>query len=339
LRYHSPTGHFRFPSEPSDTPMNVVEVVTPAADPPTAIPSRPSDAGNALASASVAQSRGVPSASRTARWQDPAWIVLVLMVALYWPTVAWLWDRWTMSVWQNAHGLLIAGFVAWLVRDELVRLRDLPASSSGWGFVLLVPALALHVLDTGMHTQLLSAAALFLALPGVSLLFLGKERTRAIAFPLVLLFLTLPIPLVFTEGLHLFLRKIATAGTAFFVPMLGIPLWVEGTALHVPAGTLLVADACSGFSTLYASIVVACLVAYHCRDPRRRATVLLLATPIAIAANIVRMLILVVAVQWQGLEVLDTPWHPISGMFTFVLALPLIVWLGRNPRPAEAPKP
>ena len=51
-----------------------------------------------------------------------------------------------------------------------------PASSSPWGFASLVPALALQVIDTGMHTELLSAIALVLALPGLSLLFLGVAR-------------------------------------------------------------------------------------------------------------------------------------------------------------------
>ena len=35
------------------------------------------------------------------------WLVAVLLGILYAPTCLWLWDRWTMSVWQNGHGILV----------------------------------------------------------------------------------------------------------------------------------------------------------------------------------------------------------------------------------------
>jgi len=258
-------------------------------------------------------------------------LVAVLLVALYAPTAAWLWERWTISVWQHAHGLLILVVVAYLVWKELKRYHGLPLDPSPWGFILLVPALALHALDAGIHTQLLSAAALILALPGLSLLFLGVQRTKTIIFPLAFLLFTLPIPLALTEHLHLVLRKIATISSATIIPMLGIPLYVEGTELHIPNGTLQVADACSGFSTLYAAVAVACMVAYTCPEPRRRLVVLLAAVPVAIAANVIRVVLLVLLVHWQGIEILGTSWHTISGLFTFALALPVIFWLGQAP--------
>jgi exosortase len=268
-----------------------------------------------------------------------SWWVLggvgVLAALVYAPTVGWLWDRWTLSVWQHGHGLLIPPVVGYLVWKELKQLRNLPASSNASGFMILVPALAMHALDTGMHTQLLSAASLFLALPGFSLLFLGTRRTKAIVFPLVLLFATLPIPLSAAEPLNLALRKATVAGVAQIIPRLGMPLFVEGTTLHLPEGPMAVADACSGFSALYASLTVACLMAYMCPDWRRRILVLLAAGPIAIGANILRVVLLVLLVSWQGMQILGTQWHVISGLFTFALALPIIIWLGHVPDRSE----
>ncbi len=91
----------------------------------------------------------------------------------------------------------------------------------------------MHVLDTGMHTQILSAASIVIALPGLSLLFLGTVRTKAIAFPLLFMVFMLPLPLVLTERIHLLLREIATVATAnLVVPLLGISIFSEGTTLH-----------------------------------------------------------------------------------------------------------
>jgi exosortase len=260
------------------------------------------------------------------------WLLGIELLVLYIPTLIWLWGRWTLSVWHNAHGLLIPPVVAYFVYQELKQRPDLPASSSAWGFVFLVPAMILQALDAGMHTELLSAVSIVLALPGLSLLLLGWERTRAIAFPLAFLAFALPIPLGMTENIHLALRHLATAGTSTVVPLLGIPVFVEGTTLHMARGTLQVADACSGFSTLYAAMAVAFLTAYSTTSPARRAMVLLGAAPIAIASNMLRVILLVVLVVWRGPEILETIIHPLSGMMTFALSLPLIFWLGGQNR-------
>ncbi len=270
-------------------------------------------------------------------WQ-PALLagVLALVVFLYAPTVMWLWGRWTLSVWHNAHGMFIPPLAMWFAWDELKRTRDWPRASSAWGFAFLVPALLIHAVDAAMNTQLASAASIVLLLPGLSLLFLGAARTQRIAFPLAFLVFMLPIPLALTSNLHLVLRHIATAATATLVPLLGIPVYSEQTTLHLATASLEVADACSGFSTLYASMTVAMLTAYFCDSWPRRVAVLVLAAPIAIVANILRVVILVLLVQWQGTDVLATSLHTISGLFTFALALPVIFWIGTPKQKAKA---
>ena len=258
-----------------------------------------------------------------------AWIVLAELVLLYAPTLRWLFERWTMSVWHHAHGLLIPPVVAYFVREELRARAHLPRESSAWGFALLLPALVLHVLDTSMMTQLLSAASLVIALPGLSLLFFGPTRTRAIIFPLALVAFALPIPLAMTEPVHMVLRQIATAACAVALPLMGVPVFAEGTTLNLATTPVQISDACSGFSTLYAAIAVAYLTAYSTPGWRRKLLILAAAAPLAIAANVVRVILLVLLVVWRGPDILDTFIHPLSGMLTFAVALPVIFWLGQ----------
>jgi exosortase len=254
-------------------------------------------------------------------------LVAIGVVAVYAPTVAWLWDRWTLSVWHNAHGLLVPFVVAFLVWSALADRRP-AARPNAWGFAFVIPALLIHVLDTAMHTQLLSAASIVVLLPGLSLLLLGTEATSRIAFPLAFLAFALPIPLSMTETLHLVLRQAATVATAAVVPLIGIPVYPDGTTLHLAHADLVVGDACSGFSTLYAAAATGCLVAYQATGWKRRTIVLASAAPLAIAANVLRIVLLVAIVDRTGIDVLETWIHPASGMLTFALALPLIFWLG-----------
>ncbi|MEO6212066.1 MAG: exosortase/archaeosortase family protein [Vicinamibacterales bacterium] len=269
------------------------------------------------------------------QWRRPFLLLIgIELVVLFGPTVSWLVDRWTMSVWQNAHGMFVPPFVAWLAWHELKDRSDLPRQGSGWGFALLAPALALHAIDAGMHTQLLSAFAMFLAIPGIALLLLGGARTRLIALPLAFLLFAMPIPLAFTESLQLVLRHFVSTTIAALLPVLGVSVFLEGTALQMTNGIVQIADACSGWSTLYAALTVACLVAYMAPSGRRRALVLVAAVPVAIVANLLRVLALTLMVAWGQAWLLDTFVHPLSGMMTFALALPVIFWLGGLSKPA-----
>ena len=286
----------------------------------------------AVASAAPSDLDGETSAKGRVLGRALLLLVGIELVLLYAPTVRWLVGRWTMSVWHHAHGLMIPPAVAWFAWQELRPLRGLPRETSRWGLLFLIPALALHALDTGMHTQILSAASIVLVLPGLALLFMGGTRTKAIAFPLAFTVFMLPIPLAVTEPIHLALRHVATALSAFAAPLLGITIYAEGTSLHMKEGVLFVGDGCSGFSTLYAACAVAALAAYSCNHTRGRIMALAAAAPVAILANAIRVILLVLAVRWLGVESLETWIHPASGMLTFALALPVILWLGR-PRP------
>ena len=285
--------------------------------------------------ASLQASRLAVTDARQLGGRDRLLLILVAgtLVLLYAPTVRWLLDRWTMSVWHNGHGLLIPPVVAYYAYQELRDVRHLPASASAWGFVLLGAALLLHVFDVGMHTQLLSAFSIVVALPGLSLLFLGPERTRQILVPLAFLLFMLPIPLGFTEHIHLWLRQLATNAAVSVLPWLGVPAHAEDTVLYMPNSGLLVADACSGFSTLYAAIAIACLAAYTTFGWQRRVLVLALAVPLAVGANILRVALLGLLVYWRGTYVLETWIHSASGVLTFALALPPVLWLGSRQPP------
>ncbi len=263
--------------------------------------------------------------------QTLIWLTGILLLVLFFPTMSWLFDRWTMGVWHNGHSILISIAVIYLIWKELQKTKKSAQSASVWGFSLLTPALFLHMLDTGIHSQLLSAVALFLTLPGLSFLFLGTERTKVILFPLSMLMFTLPIPLAFTESIHLALRHIATDSTGWLLKFFGIPNFTTGTLIEIPNGSLQVADACSGFSTLYATITIAMLTAYLCPNIIRRILILCIAIPLAIGVNIVRVFVLTLLVHWVGLDVLASAAHEISGLLTFMVALPVIFWLGQTP--------
>ncbi len=103
------------------------------------------------------------------------------------------------------------------------------------------------------------------------------------------------------------------------------PVTREGTLLTLPNASFLVADACSGFATLYAAVGVAIVLAAHARSWPRRLLLLVAAWPLAVACNIVRVTILVSAANHYGLGLLETPFHAASGVLTFWAVLALLI--------------
>lgn len=256
------------------------------------------------------------------------WISLALWCAAIGPTVGWLWYRWTLGIWYNAHGLLIPFIVAYLVYQDLRDDPDSGVRASPWGFLFLVPSLVVLALDSAIGTQLLSAVALVTALPGLSLLLLGTERTKRLIFPLIIAALMLPIPAGFIAPLHLTLREISAWGAWNVVPLFGIPIMLEGTLLHLPRNSLLVADACSGFSTLYAAVTTALILAHWTQSKAKGLVVILSAIVLSVICNIVRVTALTLLIHHTGTDLLKTPLHEISGLATFIVTLALLFAIG-----------
>ena len=258
------------------------------------------------------------------------WAIGALCILVFAPTVMWLWERWTMSVWHNAHGLMVPFVVAYLIRDKLLNDPTETLESSRLGFLFLILGLLCVTADSVVGTQLLAAFGMLLCLPGLSLLFLGVHRTKAIAFPLLLAFFMLPIPAAAVEPIHLLLRKISAVGAEHIVSLLEIPVIRENTLLILSEGNVQIADACSGFSTLYGAVTISLVLAYWSYSPRKRWEVILAAAPLAIFFNILRCTALALLVHSQGLSILETPLHVLSGIVSFGLTGLALIWIGTD---------
>jgi exosortase len=256
------------------------------------------------------------------------WIGLFL--AAFAQTLAWLWERWTASIYLNAHGLLVPMVVAWLVWENLSRSPVREPQASALGFWLVVPGLAMLALDSVIHSDLLAAAGLVIALPGLSLLVLGVERTRSLAFPIALLPLMLPLPYAWLAPLHYGLRVVTAQGAKVLLEFMGRPALLEGTVLRVPQAEVEVADACSGYSALFAALVLALVLCYLGRSWRRRALLLVAAPIVALFGNVLRAVWLVLAIERLGPGVLETPVHQGSGIVAFAGTLILLFLLAER---------
>ena len=184
-------------------------------------------------------------------------------------------------------------------------------------------------LDAAIDTDVLSAIALVLCLPGLSLLLLGVPRTRSLTFPLLLGAFMIPVPSGAISLVHLTLRHISAWGSHQLVGLYGIPVLREGTTMLLPNAGIEVADACSGVSTLYAAVLLALILAYMARSLRQAVVLLAASVVLAIICNTIRVFALILIVHYWGVSPLETPLHELTGMVSFVIVLAALFFLAR----------
>jgi exosortase len=114
--------------------------------------------------------------------------------------------------------------------------------------------------------------------------------------------------------------------TTFLLSAAGYPITQVGVTIYIAQYQLLVEDACAGLNSLISLTAIGLFYIYlmHNASWRYSAVLLLLLLPIAIAANVVRVMILVLLTYYAGNEVAQGYLHDFAGIVTFVSALLLI---------------
>jgi exosortase len=274
--------------------------------------------------------------TRTRRWEVPwvVWICAILFATAGAPTFQWMYEQWTGSVWHNTHGMLIPVLMVMLGRNILRRMKPCDDEPSLWGFAFVVPGLLLMLFDSAEATRYLSAVGVVLCLPGFALLLLGPMRARALALPLALGVFMIPLPNSFAS--QLYLRTFTADAVAPILTAMGIPTLVDKTLLELPNASFLVANSCSGFSTLYSTLAMGVLLGTLCQSPRRRLVVYLSIVPLALLANIVRVVVLVLIALYVDPTLLETSAHAGSGVMTFLAVLMVLIFISDRPPLGQA---
>ena len=260
------------------------------------------------------------------------WLALPLWVLVFWPTLRWLWKHWTQSIWTNDHGVFMPPIIALLTYFTLRDDPDEGPAQSAWGFAWLGVALALALADAALRSGYLGALALIASLPGVSLLLLGARRTRRLAVPLALGLLMVPVPAAIATNVGL--RHLTAGSVEPLLHLLGYSAFRNGTVIQLAGGanTFVVADECSGIATLYAGVAVAVVLACYARSHAKRLALAAAVLPLAIGANVARVLALILMSSGLGHWIMESPIHPLTGVATFAIVVGgLLLVAGRDP--------
>lgn len=223
---------------------------------------------------------------------------------------------------QGAHGPFVLFIALWLFwrAGPPASARPGPASLGALG---LVPALILYALGRNYGILIFETAGLYLSLIAIIFLRWGRTGLGHYWFPILFLGFLLPVPESFvaqaTQPLKLWISDSVVA----LLHQLGYPVGRSGVSIQVAQYSLLVEDACAGLNSLLGLTAVGLLYVHLARNAGKLHSALLCAAiiPIAIAANFLRVVILVLLTVYSGDRVAQGFSHDLAGITMFAIAL------------------
>lgn len=262
------------------------------------------------------------------RWSDVVgWLPLVLVgVVFAAPTLY----RLGVQVWSQefgAHGPIVLATGAWLlwrrIPDMLAEAKPGPGLLTA---VIVLASLPLYVGGRAYDLLSLEAAGVY----GFGLAILhdrfGVRTLLRNWFPIFYLGLLLPVPGWMLDQFTAPLKLLVSVMSAGVVEPMGIPIVREGVTMTVGPYQLLVEDACSGLNSLIGLIAITMFYIYLLRDAGWRYSLFLvcLIIPVAIVANVLRIVTLILLTYFFGDAVGQGFLHVTAGLFLFALSLLLM---------------
>lgn len=245
------------------------------------------------------------------------------LFALAIPTLAFV-ARESWSTEQGAHGPIVLATGLWLL------FRLWPSSASAvmapppWRVAVL---LSVFVLGYALAriTQVVEVegymmyACLLVAMYSV----VGGTVMRQLWFPLFYLVFMFPPPDTIVAAITLPMKVGVSEAAISILHAFGYPIGGQGVMIYIGQYELLVAAACSGLNSIISLSAISMFYIYirHQAEWRYSLLLALLIVPVALIANLVRVMILILLTYHMGEAAAQGFLHNFAGIIMFAVAL------------------
>lgn len=222
------------------------------------------------------------------------------------------------------HGLLLAPlaiFLAWR-RGRAPDARAQPMA----GLILLTGAILLRY-GSGLAAELFTMRlSMFVAAAGLVVFFLGFRQILHWWLPAALLVLSIPLPEVVIGTLALPLQLQASQLGAALLEWRDVPVILSGNVIRLPPDhRLFVTEACSGLRSLSALLSLGVLTGgIWLSHPLSRTFLVLLAIPVAMLLNGVRVFLTGFLFYFVDPSMADGFMHTTEGWIVFMIAFAIL---------------
>lgn len=225
-----------------------------------------------------------------------------------------------------SHGFLvpfISGYFLWLRKDDLRSLEPAPAN---WGVIVLLAGLCLDLFGMVAGESFTMRISMLVVLAGVIIFSTGTAAFKTVAFPFGYLIFMIPLPYILYDAVAFPLKLLVSRYSVAFLKLIGIPVYREGNVINLVSTTLEVADACSGIRSIVSLLALATALAWFSHHGLlKRWVLILLALPIAVFANAIRVIGTGVLASRYGSRAAEGFFHEFAGLVIFGVAMALLL--------------
>jgi exosortase len=251
------------------------------------------------------------------------WVLLAGLVALTAPTLGYIVDA-SWSTESGGHGPIVLVTGAWLIwrlwPDVKKVAQPVPLARF---LVLFVPLLILAIM--AKITQIIEIEGYLVYFVIMSVLYglVGMKAMKLMWFPLLYMAFIVPPPDTLVAAVTNPLKTYISQYAVLLLYKLGYPIGGAGVTIQIGQYQLLVAQACSGLNSLVSLSAISSFYVYLQRGARVGYSIFLLATilPVAVFANFVRVLILILLTYHVSESAAQGFLHNFAGLTMFVTAL------------------
>ena len=285
---------------------------------------QPSPTGGAASDAAL---RSRPRSSDLARGDGtpraPLWVLLAGVAALAAPTLLFVAQE-SWSTEQGSHGPIVLFTGLWLLWRQWPAARTVAARPRGWLWAgALGLFLALYAFARITQIVELEGYLMYACLLAVLYSAVGAQAMQRLWFPLFYLAFIFPPPESLVAAVTLPMKMELSKAAVGLLAFMGYPIGGEGVRIYIGQYELLVAAACSGLNSIISLSAISLFYIYirHQAEWRYAALLVLLIVPVALLANFVRVLILILLTYHSGEAAAQGFLHNFAGVFMFAVAL------------------
>ena len=252
-------------------------------------------------------------------------VCLTLFGILFWDNLWHFYYAWTTDD-NYSHGFLVPllslYFASQVVRHGPVEIR----SGVITGGILLGLALLGRLITIPLPIPFLGDLALLVGLAGMFALILGTKALSRYWFVFFFLVFMVPLPIAMYSRIASPLQLLASRAASTVMNATGVPVLCEGNRMTLPGGVqMFVAEACSGMRQMTGFLALTAAVAYLTARPGwYRAVVVLAALPIALTANVARVVLTGYIMHFVNREYASGTYHTLEGILMMGFGLLLL---------------
>jgi exosortase len=252
--------------------------------------------------------------------------LLAAFLWAYWPTLVEMVGQWRSQP-DYSHGFLVVPLSLFFLWSRRGQFRHQWLRPSLYGAALLLLASALRVVAGALYLGPLDGWTIPLWIAGAVWLLCGWQCLKWSLPAIVFLWFMVPIPFSAESWLSVPLQAVATKLSTACLLMLGQPALAEGNTIWIGEHQLFIEEACSGLRIFVGIFALAFAFALFSHwSWWQKAMVLAAALPIAIVANVTRVVTTGLLYQLASGEAARHFSHDLSGLVMIPFAA-LLFWL------------